>query len=390
MSEKAGEKKNVQRVVEELSKAFSALNEAYASHKEEKWDLFKENYGKFMQHLEAASQWEDFASVNALVGEAYSGEFVKGLDLPSEVWTWLEKNFVRDISKMEEHYINAYASLMDDIIRVREIDYEGKGRFSRISFWAGHIIWLEMLRPFDPRTWINAWRIRRDEYSELMENKRRGKEVDEAKLARLREELKGYLLKASVLKPNDAYTKMELAELYADEGNYEKAIEYYRSYLNLERGSYVMEKLYEIYKSQGNLSEAIQALEKAIEFSPYNFKNYVRLMRLYVETGNLDKARELIEKLSNISGIETPDPFRYARLRGYHEALANCYETIGDLKKALEHFNRVENIIRTRIQECSKDSPDRHTLEEWLTIVKKIEELSQKAKLEESRKSQTS
>jgi len=62
---------------------------------------------------------------------------------------------------------------------------------------------------------------------------------------------------------------------------------------------------------------------------------------------------------------------------------------IGDLKKALEYLNRVENIIRTRIQEYSKDSQGRHTLEEWLTIVKKIEELSRKAKLEESRKSQT-
>ncbi|MEM2338403.1 MAG: tetratricopeptide repeat protein, partial [Candidatus Bathyarchaeia archaeon] len=141
--------------------------------------------------------------------------------------------------------------------------------------------------------------------------------------------------------------------------------------------------------SQGNLNEAIRALEKAVELSPYRFENYVCLARLYIETGNIGKARELIEKLSNISGIETPDPFLYARLRRYHEALAHCYEMIGDLKKALEHFNRVENIIRTRIQEYSKDSPYYHMLEEWLTIVKKIEELSQKAKLEESQKSQT-
>jgi len=150
-----------------------------------------------------------------------------------------------------------------------------------------------------------------------------------------------------------------------------------------------MEKLYKIYESQGNINDAIQTLEKAVEFSPYEFENYVRLTRLYIETGNIGKARELIEKLSNTSGVETPDPSLYARLRRYYKALANCYEMIGDLKKALEYLNRVENIIRTRIQEYSKDSQGRHTLEEWLTIVKKIEELSRKAKLEESRKSQT-
>ncbi|MEM2613907.1 MAG: tetratricopeptide repeat protein [Nitrososphaerota archaeon] len=388
LSEKVGEKR-IERVVEELFRAFSALNEAYRACEEGKWDLFKENYWKFMQYLNAATQWEDLASVNALLGEAYFGKFVKELDLPSEVLTWLEENGLWDILKIEKHFINAYASLMDNIISVREFDHEKEGRFSRTPFWVEHIIWLEMLRPFDPRTWVNAWRIKRDEYSELMENKRRGKEVDEAKLARLREELKGYLLKASVLKPDDTYIKRMLAELYADEGNYEKAIEYYKSCLNLQKSSYVMEKLYKIYESQGNINDAIQTLEKAVEFSPYEFENYVRLTRLYIETGNIGKARELIEKLSNTSGVETPDPSLYARLRRYYKALANCYEMIGDLKKALEYLNRVENIIRTRIQEYSKDSQGRHTLEEWLTIVKKIEELSRKAKLEESRKSQT-
>lgn len=79
LSEKVGEK-NIKRVAEELSRAFSSLNEAYKAYEEGKWDLFKENYWKFMQHLNAATQWEDLASVNALLGEAYFGKFVKELD----------------------------------------------------------------------------------------------------------------------------------------------------------------------------------------------------------------------------------------------------------------------------------------------------------------------
>jgi uncharacterized protein HemY len=51
---------------------------------------------------------------------------------------------------------------------------------------------------------------------------------------------------------------------------------------------------------------------------------------------------------------------------------------LGDLDKALDHLKRLENTIRKHIQEYNRRSRYLHSLNEWLEVVKKIDELSRK------------
>lgn len=368
--ETVDESSKLKKVCEELLKAFTALNESYNAYEEKNWELFKEKYKIFIRSLEdvAERSWDSIFA-NALVAEALRGEFIRKLDLPSDVWGWLSnEGLVRMYDEIGEYYIDAYASLID---RISKASFQHPSPY---LVWA--IEWLKILRPMDPRTWINAWIARSGVYQRLMMDKEQGKGVDEKRLKELREELKGYLLKASFLDPNDYMVKRQLASLYHEDGDYENAIKYYRSCFNSSGSSTTAMSLCSIYESEGRLEEAIEVMEKRLEVDPKDIYAYARLIKLYVKAGNIDKAKELIEEFSKKQS--ELDLRTYARLTFYHKALAECYEMLGDLDKALDHLKRLENTIRKHIQEYNRRSRYLHSLNEWLEVVKKIDELSRK------------
>jgi pentatricopeptide repeat protein len=168
--------------------------------------------------------------------------------------------------------------------------------------------------------------------------------------------------------------KRQLASLYHEDGDYENAIKYYRS--NSSGSSTTAMNLCSIYESEGRLEEAIEVMEKRLEVDPKDIYAYARLIKLHVKAGNIDKAKELIEEFSKKQS--ELDLRTYARLTFYYKALAECYEMLGDLDKALDHLKRLENAIRKHIQEYNRRSRYLHSLNEWLEVVKKIDELSRK------------
>lgn len=368
---------NTRKIVEKLSKAFSALTEAYGACEAGEWELFKEKYTEFFNSIRGAvKDRRDLTFLNALVAEVLLGKFIEHYDLPKEVWEWLEGNFMysSDNERFKEtmdYCIDAYACLVDELIELEELklDYGYYIRLPLISFISA----LETLRPMDPRTWINAWRVWSKPYRALKE---RGGEVDERRLSGLRNRLKEYLLKAFALDPENDVVKWRLGNLYFEEGNYDEAIKYYE--LINEKGKYMVEDLSEAYKCIGNYEKAIEVLQYGIKEYPYRFDFHRRLFELYMEIGEVEEAKKTIEMLLQLPKEVTDANF--ARILEYNRTLAECYEKVGDIENAIKYLERVEGLYRERIKQYDKREPYRVTLEEWLGVRRKIEELSRKLK----------
>jgi pentatricopeptide repeat protein len=135
------------------------------------------------------------------------------------------------------------------------------------------------------------------------------------------------------LQPDFPQPHFQLGIAYEDMGDDQRAIEEYRTTLEINP-AYILAgyNLGHLYKRQGRIEEAIAEFKKAIEVDPKFGDVYNSLAWLYAEEGiNLDEGVELANRALEL------DPEAAA----YWDTLAELYIRKGQLEKAREIFQRM-------------------------------------------------
>lgn len=131
--------------------------------------------------------------------------------------------------------------------------------------------------------------------------------------------------------PLIAQNHVNLGALYAQQNNWEKAIEefktaikiepkYERAYHNLATAYYVLKK-YDL---------AVENYQKALSLDPNISESYQNLAVIYLNSGKLDLAKENTEKAININ----PDK------KNSYALLGTIYQRLGEKQKAKEQFEK--------------------------------------------------
>jgi len=85
----------------------------------------------------------------------------------------------------------------------------------------------------------------------------------------------------------------------------------------------------------GNSSGEIRGLEQILHFDPVNSIAITRLANIYITNGELDRANEVLEKLSGAENLDNHDirnaVISYLRIGKYHEALEWFNKTVDNL-----------------------------------------------------------
>jgi tetratricopeptide (TPR) repeat protein len=154
------------------------------------------------------------------------------------------------------------------------------------------------------------------------------------------EEAINYLKEASDQEPNNFNIRYSLASVYRDKGMLDQAISEYNKVISV-RSDYpnVHNDLGDIYKQQGKTNEAAQEYNKEIQFSkkklqtnPNDPETLNNLAYAFNGIGQPTKAKELIEKVLNIS----------PNYRQAHLTLSKINENIGKNDEAILALNKAK------------------------------------------------
>ncbi len=133
-------------------------------------------------------------------------------------------------------------------------------------------------------------------------------------------------------KPDEVIKK---AELYFENENYTKALEYYK--LALEKNPYntkVLWKIAEIYKILGNKNEEVKYLERIVKINPQHISALQLLGESYFLQGKLSRAAQIFNKILEI------DPVNFKALSYLGRVMA--YKKM--YYKAVEYFKEASSI----------------------------------------------
>ncbi|OGN05626.1 MAG: hypothetical protein A2831_00375 [Candidatus Yanofskybacteria bacterium RIFCSPHIGHO2_01_FULL_44_17] len=136
--------------------------------------------------------------------------------------------------------------------------------------------------------------------------------------------------------PQSARVNNNLGNLYFNQGDRAKALEYYRQSAEVEDiFPQPHFNIGGILQTQGDIFGAIKEYEKAIEIDPSFHYSYQNLLALYAGQGNLTKAIEYADILKQ---LRPNDPRVY-----YNSAL--IYLALNDRKAVIENLNRGLEVV---------------------------------------------
>ncbi|HAC65246.1 MAG TPA: chemotaxis protein CheR [Cyanothece sp. UBA12306] len=108
--------------------------------------------------------------------------------------------------------------------------------------------------------------------------------------------------------PRNFNAKYLMAEVYANLGKYQEAIDYCNQALTLDSLSITPHYLLvQIAQEQGNLEEAKRLLKKIIYLEPYSVVAYLSLANIYKKTNNLKKYQKMQKNALKILNKLAPD-----------------------------------------------------------------------------------
>ncbi|MDI3547653.1 MAG: hypothetical protein PWR10_1305 [Halanaerobiales bacterium] len=144
-------------------------------------------------------------------------------------------------------------------------------------------------------------------------------------------EAKKELEKAHELGINSPQFHSDLAMAYQGLGDLKKAAREYGKALSKggEIGDYI--NLAALYKETGQLDKAINTYKQALNLNPDNTSIYLNLGNIYLQKGNYDSAIEVLKE-----GVALDPSFVAIRSK-----LATAYYEKGNFEKAKEQFNKV-------------------------------------------------
>lgn len=157
-----------------------------------------------------------------------------------------------------------------------------------------------------------------------------------------------------------------LASVYAEQDDYEKALEYYGKALAIHERVLGTEhpdtastynNMANMYCTQGAYNKALRYYRKTVAIRervlgtehPDTARTYGNMSNLYAEQGDYDKALEYFEKVQaifeQVLGTEHPDTAKM------YNNIAIVYKNQGDYDKALEYYQRALKVYLTTFGE---------------------------------------
>ena len=168
-----------------------------------------------------------------------------------------------------------------------------------------------------------------------MINKKLRKEFDNKILSSNIDIIKDDDLKDEIVKIKNGKSTKDVEKLfnmgnaYDDEGNYDKAIEYYQKTIELKPdNTEVYNNMGIAYNHKGSYDKAIEYYEKAIELNPDLSEAFNNMGNAYSDKGNYDKAIECYQKVIELN----PDD-----VDAYYN-MGNAYFKKGNYNKAIECY----------------------------------------------------
>ena len=164
--------------------------------------------------------------------------------------------------------------------------------------------------------------------------------------------------------PSTATTYNNMAGVYKEQGDYEKALEYYDKALDVRERTLGNDHPYTattynnmagVYKEQGDYEKALEYYGKALEIvertlgndHPYTATTYNNMAGVYKEQGDYEKALEYYEKDLEISertlGNDHPSTATT------YNNMAGVYKAQGDYKKALEYLEKALTVFMAKL-----------------------------------------
>ena len=164
--------------------------------------------------------------------------------------------------------------------------------------------------------------------------------------------------------PYTATTYNNMAGVYKEQGDYEKALEYYEKDLEISErvlGSdhpstaTTYNNMAGVYKEQGDYEKALEYYDKALDVRertlgndhPYTATTYNNMAGVYKEQGDYEKALEYYEKDLEISertlGNDHPSTATT------YNNMAGVYKAQGDYKKALEYLEKALTVFMAKL-----------------------------------------
>lgn len=148
--------------------------------------------------------------------------------------------------------------------------------------------------------------------------------------------------KALGLDPNYGLAINGLAYLYADIGDFEKAIEYFGRYASVSPGdASPFDSMAELYFRMGSLDEAIAKYKEALEVKPDFFGSYWRIAYIYALKENWPEVMTWIDRFIQIA----PSPGREAEgywWKGFYYCwLGSLDQSISELHRAADLWKEV-------------------------------------------------
>jgi serine/threonine protein kinase/cytochrome c-type biogenesis protein CcmH/NrfG len=145
------------------------------------------------------------------------------------------------------------------------------------------------------------------------------------------------LNKALELDPNYGEACNHIAYTYADMGDYEKAIEYFKRYASLSPGdANPIDSMAELYFRMGDLDEAIAKYREALKVKPDFFSSYFALAYVYALKEDYQEAMRCLDQLSDVApslGIKGTGYF----YKSYFNFWLGSYEqTLSELRKLID------------------------------------------------------
>jgi len=140
---------------------------------------------------------------------------------------------------------------------------------------------------------------------------------------------------AAKISPSSHQNHNNLGDLYARQGNYEKAIEEFQIAIQLKPDyGDAYHNLANVYHQVNRDDLAQENYEKALEFNPNLWQSYQNLAAIYFNQEKFDLAKEFMEKAIKINP-ENID---------LHINMGILYSNLGDKQKAKEEFGKALQI----------------------------------------------
>ncbi|MFC1704618.1 tetratricopeptide repeat protein [Candidatus Omnitrophota bacterium] len=170
-----------------------------------------------------------------------------------------------------------------------------------------------------------------------------------------KDELAVTLKKIIRLNPEDITAFRLIADLYLENGDYKKAIDYYNRYLAIEKNQLAIHNNIAIcFNRLGRLDEAIDEYRIALSLEPDNVEVIYGLAATYKDKLMFEEAINLYNHL-----IKLETGFAYI-----YTDLGNIYGDLGDTNQARAHFDKAIEICNQNLINDTSDILSRLTLAE--------------------------